>query len=929
MLRTINNGIRVGLLGLALVCAFPASGASKSEEYVAEARGYVAEGKPNEAVIQLKNALKLDPSNVNARLLLARVYLGMGDAPGAQKEFERASRLGAPKKDWMVGLGQALIAQNDYDGVLNKIRPDDAMPAVDHATSLAMRGNAYVAINDVEKAVEAYDQALAVQNSSPLARLGKARLLLKDNNRAEAAAQFSEVLTEYPEHAETRLARGELYRSLGKLDEALADFDVAVKVAPQNVRAYVGRALTNIQLGNTKAAKEDVQQLHRRARQLPITNYLKALLAFQEKDFGKASELLQETLRVAPENFQAQLLYGIVSYAQGNYMIADDYLSRVMQVASDNAEVRKLAGAARLKLKAPHRAIEALEPFGDDPETDDAQALALLGTAYMLAGEHEKGTQLMSRAVELDPQQALLRTQLAAGRIALGDSKGAISDLKAAVDLGQDVVQADVLLVLSYLNQKQYDAAVKTAGDLEKRMVDSPVPPNLTGLAYLAQGQFDQARAKFDQALQVDPEFVVANMNLARLALASNKPRDAQKQYEQVLKKSPKHVGAMMGLAALARAEGDEQGVQRWLVKANQANPKAMQPILVLAETYLRQNQALKATNLLSGLNEAQKKSSKALRIQGMAYLQAGEFSSAKAIFQQLAELEPNNIESWFQLGRAQAAAGDMSGAGESFDKAIALDPQHKQPLVWIGKGELALRDKNYPDALKLSKEMQEHFPNNAMSYEIEAAAHRGMGNVHAAIDAVEKAVRVEGNSKRINLFAHILASSGKTPKAVTMLGEWLDKNPNDGVSWTTMGMMQQQIGRVDEAITAYEKAIKLGGDNPVVLNNMAWLYLDRDDKRATELAKQAYEIAPERAEIVDTYGWVLFKQGKHKDALNVLQQALVLAPHNGEIGLHVAEALHTLGRNDEAKPLVERILEENPNTAFAAPARKLLKKLN
>lgn len=930
MPRNINNSAMVALLGLSLTCAFPVWGASDSEEYLAEAKQYLAEGKRKEAVIQLKNSLKSDPSNAAARVLLGSLYLASGDAPSAQKELDRAARLGAPKEEWMVGLGQALMMQNDFDGVLNSMVPDDSMSIESRGTVLAMRGNAYVGMGNETMAVEAFDQALAVHPSNPLARLGKARLLLEDSREDEAAQQFSEVLNEYPNHVQTRLARGNLYRSQGKLKEAIADFGVVVKQAPHEVRGYIGRALSYIQMGEDDKAVKDVKQLQRRARKAPITNYLQGLLAFNKQDYGTASEELQEVLRDAPDHFQAQVLYGITNYALGNYTIADDYLGRVLQVTPGNAHVRKLVAASRLKLKDPERAIDALLPFTrPDQESQDAQALALLGTAYLLNGDNENGTRYMARAVEAAPDQAVLRTQLAAGRIALGDAQGAITDLESAVNLGQDVVQADVLLVLSHLNQKQYVEAIKAAQALETRMQDSPIPPNLTGLAYLAQKKFTLAREKFDQALEIDPKFIVARMNLARLALLNNDPEGARKQYQQILSAFPEHVEAMVGMAGLESVAGNAEKSEAWLLKANQANPRALKPMLLLAEAHLKRSEPLKATNLLTSLSEAQNDLLPVLRIRGMANLQNGEFSSARAVFEQIVARDPENVEGWFQLARAQAAVGDNQGANESFDRAIALDTNYQLPLVWIGKGELELREKRFQEALDLAREMQKHFPDNAMAYEVEAAAHRGMGNAHEALGAVEKAVRAEGNSQRINLFAHTLAASGNTPKAVFMLREWLEKNPEDGVSWTTLGMMLQQMGRVDDAVKAYETSLRFTGGNPVVMNNMAWLFMESDIEQAEKYAKQAYEIAPERAEIVDTYGWVVYRQGNHQKALGLLQQALVIAPKNPEIGLHVAQALHSLGRDREARPLVERIVEEHPHTEYSAPARALLRKLN
>jgi cytochrome c-type biogenesis protein CcmH/NrfG len=93
-------------------------------------------------------------------------------------------------------------------------------------------------------------------------------------------------------------------------------------------------------------------------------------------------------------------------------------------------------------------------------------------------------------------------------------------------------------------------------------------------------------------------------------------------------------------------------------------------------------------------------------------------------------------------------------------------------------------------------------------------------------------------------------------------------------------------------------------------------------------LATKAYELAPSRAEIIDTYGWVLFRTGRERDGLAALQQALVIAPRNPEIALHVAEALHQMQRDSEARPMLERVVRDHPNTEFAESAKRLLGRL-
>jgi putative PEP-CTERM system TPR-repeat lipoprotein len=460
-------------------------------------------------------------------------------------------------------------------------------------------------------------------------------------------------------------------------------------------------------------------------------------------------------------------------------------------------------------------------------------------------------------------------------------------------------------------------------------MPDSPIPYNLTGLAYLAQRKMTESEARFRLALEKDPGFLVAHMNLARLARAAEQPDAAVAAYNDVLKQDPKHLGAMMGMAALARAAGDEQEAERWLLRANEANPGALQPILVIAEAYLRKNEGLKASNMLSGVAAAQADLPAVLRLKGMAQLQSGDYASAVHTLRKITEQQPDLMEGWFQLARAQAASGNIDASRASFGRAIALDSEHKVPVVWIGLAELELREGHFDAALELAQQIKTHFPDNVFGYDIEAAAYRGKGQGDQALTAAEASLGIESNSRRVNSFANSLAVAGQTQKAVEVLEKWLENNQADAAGWANLGMIYQRSGEETQALQAYEKSIELTDANPAILNNLAWLYLERNGKRALELATRAYELAPSRAEIVDTYGWVLYRQGRKNDGLSALQQALVIAPRNAEIALHVAEALHGLNRDDEARSVLDRVVREHPNSAFERSARQLLGKLS
>lgn len=929
MLRIRNTGIRVGVLCLALASISPVWGASDAEEYIAEAKQFLADGKPKEAIIQLKNALQADPSDVSARVMLGGLYLAAGDAVSAQKEFSRAGRLGAPKKIWLIGLGEALLAQGDYQSLLEQVLPDEEIPAEDLALLQALRGQAFAGLKQDEEALAAFDQALSLNAATPLARLGKANLLARKGQLEQAAEEYSAVLKDNPQHLRTRLARAELYRLQGKLAEAVEDYNLVIEKAPHNIKAYMGRAMAQISMGNGEKAAADIRKLKERIGDAPIVNYLTALMAFQQKDLEKAAESLQLVIRNMPDHLQSLEMYGIVSYALGQYVVAEDYLSRVISRTEDpKPELLKLLADSRLKLDRPKAAVKALEPLMADPQLQDSEVHKLLGTAYMIMGDSEKGNEHLSRAVELAPEQASLRTQLAYSYLAIGDMDKTIAELEDAVEKGGGKeVQANLMLVLGYLEKQQYDKALAAAEAFEKRAPADPLPVNLVGLVYMSQKRFDKAETNFKRALRLDPKFLAAYLNLARMSLADNKPEQARRYYLEILNKKPDHLGAMMGLAHLATTVGNAEEAESWLIKANTANPKAVGPAVALAENYIRKKDTLKASNVLSGLDEAQARSPDVLRTKGVVHLLSGDYSTARVNFQRLAEMQPQKVESWIQLARAQVAIGDIAGAHDSFAKAADLDTEYKQPLIYQGKGELLLRERRFKEALEVAQEMQQRFPEEPVAHELAALAHKGMGQIQAAVTSMQQALKLEENTQRINQLASMQTRAGKARDAMFMLQEWLERNPTDGVSWSTLGALQQQMGLTRDALASYKSASKYVEGNPLVLNNLAWLYRELDDlPRAERLAKQAYEIAPRRGEIADTYGWILFEQGRAKKALTILQEALLNAPYNVDIQLHVAQVLHHMGRIDEARPILQRIIRENPHTEYVAPAKALLK---
>lgn len=130
-----------------------------------------------------------------------------------------------------------------------------------------------------------------------------------------------------------------------------------------------------------------------------------------------------------------------------------------------------------------------------------------------------------------------------------------------------------------------------------------------------------------------------------------------------------------------------------------------------------------------------------------------------------------------------------------------------------------------------------------------------------------------------------------------------------------------EQLDRASESMTVYREAQKLKPDDPMLQNNLGYLLLEKggDLNEAAKLIEASLQQNPKDPSTLDSWGCVLLKQGKTKEAEAVIRKAVDLRPYNPDIRKHLGEVLLALDRPEEALEQWERAL------AFAFPERKEL----
>lgn len=926
MLRNNRLIVSVALVSEVLLLTGGLAACSKfqgSEALVAEAKEYQKKGETKAAIIQLKNALQKNPDDADARYLLGAIYYDAGDLPSAEKELRKALSLGANSAKVLPILGKTLLAQGQFQKVLNDI----ALPAGATADPelLALRGNAFLALGKAGEARESFSLALKQNPDFAEALIGSAKQSLLERDSATAASLVDKAIDKNPKNVDAWLFKGDLLRAQGKNEDALVVYAKAAELKPNNIAPHIARAHIHINAKQFDAANADLEAARKADSKSLLIVYTQALLEFSQGKHAKALESIQQVLRVAPEHMPSVLLAGAVQYALGSTQQAEQHLKKYLEQSPGNPYASRLLIAALLKNGDTARAVKLLTPMLAHGEKDP-QLLTLAGETYMQARDFSKATDYFEKASALAPQAVMVRTALGMSRLAQGENARAIAELELATDLDGKPTEAGVLLVMTHMRLKEYDKALAALEKLEKAQPDNPLLQNLKGGVYLGKKDARAARSSFEKALALQPSYFPAVANLAQMDMGEKKPDAARKRLEAFLKVDKKNAQAMMGLARLALAEGRKDEATAWLERASNENPDDARSATVLASHYLQLGEKQKALALAQKLQTNNPASPEILDLLAQTQLANNDPTSALQNYKKLVALAPTSPAAQFRLASAHMAMQNQSAAAEALKAALALKPDYMDAQVALAA--LELHKGNHEQALGIARQIQKQSAKLSTGHVLEGDILLSQKKPELAVKAYERAYAISKNGPTVIKLHESLKLAGKEKEGEARLIQWLKEHPGDistRMYFATASFMGQQNRT---AIEQYQTVLQTDPKNLAALNNLALAYQQEKDSRALEFAEKAHALAPDNAAVLDTLGWILVERGDVGRGLPHLQKAVTLAPNAPDVRYHLAQGLAKSGDKAKARNELEQLLASQKSFSKIDEAKALLKQL-
>lgn len=915
----IKSGMRsVGLIMLLLIAGGGGCGKEKSDaEYLEEAKKFQDRGELSKAGIELKNALQVNPDNIEARRLLGLLYLMVGNGEGAEKELQRAVDLKISYQAVALPLLQSVYLQRDYRRMLQQIKMPEGLDRESQAEWYVLRGRARIEMGQLIDARSEFAAAARVAPESKQVFLGRSLDAFYSKNYEGAERQLDLALSKDPKFAEALTLKGDILRLQGKLQEAEALYTSAILARRINLGDIYKRARVRIDLKNYAGAEADANSVAARVPNSVEAHLLKGILSLNNNNAEAAETALREAARLIPGNEEIQYYLAVAISLRNQPQQAKAILESL--VIKDPYFYPAVLALSTIEIKAENynRARTLLLPFVASKK-QDAAFLKLYVDLLIRAGEYQEALPHALKLIEIDPRDVTSRILLGSAYLGLNRYADAIGEFDRVLVTEPDNYLVRGLKVKAFIAAGQMDQAMDVASKwAQDKKQDADALLALAEI-YRKIGDLKSARDTYLAILAVQKNNAIAMNGIAQLNVLTKRSADALSSYQALWNANPGNVDAALALSAEDFKQGrSSTGIGR-LELAIDRNPADLRPMLSLGEYYLNANRADKTVSILRPGENKFGNDSNWLNLMVAALVAEKNVDSARNLMEKLDNIPGADGIKAYWWAQIHALSGESELANTSLENAYRINPENLRiGLAYFRKNVLT---KDYGSAQSVIDSLARYHPD-----EPEVYAQRGWYELmqkqysNAVSDlmvAYEKAPTLE---VLINL-SRAAFSNNQFNYSVELLSSGLKKFGNNVALFKELAEMYLVSGMPDQAVQVMRKAVSAGVNDPIIYNNLAWQLKDKEPAVALGYANKAVELAPNSAGVQDTLGQILVEQKQYEQGLRALSEAVRMSGGDLRIRLHYIEALINARLLAQAKneiQIVEKILQKIDSSSF------------
>jgi len=418
-----------------------------------------------------------------------------------------------------------------------------------------------------------------------------------------------------------------------------------------------------------------------------------------------------------------------------------------------------------------------------------------------------------------------------------------------------------------------------------------------------------------------------AFMQLNRL-LAGNPDKKANLRVVRGLAaKHPQLPQAHFAVAQAAAVADDDAAAIAAAREAQKLRPD-WEPAVLLEAQVLQKRSPAAAAKRLAQFVDAYPASREVRLSYARVLVQEKRFAEARKQFEAVAGANPQNADVIYAVGLLAYQLKDYGAAEDYMKRVLGLDYRDPEGVRYV-LGQIAEEQKQWPRAIEWYETIQSG--DHVMPARMRTAnALAKQGKLDEA-RAYLKRVAAENPEDAVQVTvaeAQLLRDAQRHNDAFALLSEALDKQPEQPELLYDLALTAEKLERFDLLEKHLRKLIEVKPDHAHAYNALGYSFADRNTRlpEARKLIEKALELAPEDYFIIDSLGWVLYREGDLKGAARELRRAYNGRP-DAEIGAHLGEVLWMLGERDEARRIWDESLKAGPDNETLLKTIKRLRK--
>ena len=465
--------------------------------------------------------------------------------------------------------------------------------------------------------------------------------------------------------------------------------------------------------------------------------------------------------------------------------------------------------------------------------------------------QYEEAIHYASRALNADRSNYWYYQVLRQGYEFQGDYPKAIEVQEEITRQFPTKIDDQIQLAELYIRNRDMQKAVTTLTKIEEEVGANEEISLRKYQIFLRQKEFELALNTVNQLLEGNPGQTRYYQMKHEVLVRLGRENEAVTVLEELLDRDPNNGFALLSLADYYKNIDNAEKSDFYLFKAFE-NPEIDQSGKIqIIQNLLRilpQNPDMlpRVQRLSSIFNDTHPGSHQAYSLKGKLFALEAKTDSARHYYRKSLEIESSNIPAWLDLIETSFQTQDFEQLFKDAEEALEFYPNQEQFLYFLG------------------------------------ISGSQIGEFGAATNALEKIKRIGTAGEE--LMAQTCAELGQ------------------------LYHYQKQYTKSDEN---FDRALQYTPNDDIVLNNYAYYLSERNTRleEAQQLIEKALEAHPNEPSYLDTYGWVLYKQGKYNEAEKWIKKAAGISP-DGEILEHYGDVLYKLGKKDEAKIQWEKARE-------------------